>query len=343
MADAFARRASRRLQMLLGDGDVGLRKRVFGSKSEQTNYHKLSRQWGDKYRRYHNLPFLLVFEVYDKQPLMFWAPDQHTTSTSSIADFFRFEYLTELERNRLKKTSIDYTLCDQNDEPLLCIEFDGLQDGFNLGQEYRSQVQPADTWRDQITTLKLRVAHGNMFPYFVVGFDQFEDLSPRVRLMLIDGIIGEVLAKRSVQRRVNEGLDVTSFGLSDDEFSALPPDDRQELIQDWLIGVEVEADMTNNPVCAEKWRLAEELGVFSSGHYPKHKPANATFDTAILLGSEAVVHTEDLGEVRRTVRLPNFKTPGFGGLTLLDEMASLVALDAVRLEREKRAAPVGHS
>ena len=37
---------------------MGVKKTVFASKSEQENYYKLKRTWGDKYVIYHDLPFL---------------------------------------------------------------------------------------------------------------------------------------------------------------------------------------------------------------------------------------------------------------------------------------------
>src|SRR4051812_49364091 len=115
---------------------MGTTKRVFASRAERTNYYKLSRRWGDNYRLYHNLPFLNVFT---REPLF----DFSTWDLARIT-------LSDIDFNRLKRTSIDYTLCNQEDEPILCIEFDGLQDGFNVGTTYLSNLSPSNPWRDQI-------------------------------------------------------------------------------------------------------------------------------------------------------------------------------------------------
>src|SRR5437016_8521672 len=100
---------------------MAAKKLVFGSNTERENYYKLRRQWGGNCHGYPNLPFLMVFNSKD------------------LIDFGRRKLekieLTEIEWNRLKKTSIDYTLCDEQDTPLVCIEFDGWQDGFNVGRE----------------------------------------------------------------------------------------------------------------------------------------------------------------------------------------------------------------
>jgi hypothetical protein len=85
---------------------------IFGSISERDNYSKLLKQWGDKYRVYHNIPFLMVFEL----------------EASEIQNKSTYEYL--------KKTSIDYVICNDADKALVGIEFDGLQQGISIGGEY---------------------------------------------------------------------------------------------------------------------------------------------------------------------------------------------------------------
>jgi hypothetical protein len=137
--------------------EMPVSRNVFASQSERSNFYKLSRVWGDKYRIYHNLPFLNVFPVKVSDTLF----DLSQLPPRPIT-------ITNLERNRLKKTSIDYTLCNQDDAPLICIEFDGLQQGYNLGTQYRTTDETADSadtpsWREQILGLKLRVAHGSFF------------------------------------------------------------------------------------------------------------------------------------------------------------------------------------
>jgi hypothetical protein len=37
------------------------------------------------------------------------------------------------DMDRLKKTSVDYVLCDEADAPLVGVDFDGMNDGFNAG------------------------------------------------------------------------------------------------------------------------------------------------------------------------------------------------------------------
>ena len=122
---------------------MGTNRQVFGSNAERSNFYKLSRQWGSTYRIYHNLPFLNVFNtkgLVNAKKLGSWSTLFDPNQPDKLA-------IGDIDYNRLKKTSIDYTLCDQNDHPLLCIEFDGIKDGFNVGTEYQFDGPP-DPWRE---------------------------------------------------------------------------------------------------------------------------------------------------------------------------------------------------
>src|SRR4051794_13339541 len=86
--------------------------------------------------------------------------------------------------------------------------------------------------------------------------NQVEDLSPAVRLTTMDGIIGEVLANRATEHRFAvEGFKAEYVGFTDEDFDALDPDSKHELIHDWVTGVEVEAEMEHNPICRARWDL----------------------------------------------------------------------------------------
>jgi hypothetical protein len=314
---------------------VAVKKRVFASATERLNFYKLSRQWGDKYRLYHNLPFLNIFEVSTARPLL------------DLSDYaIELFYITDLELNRLKKTSVDYTLCTQDDEPLICLEFDGLQDGFNVGTTYKTNLEFPDPWRDEILTLKLKVAHGNLFPFFVVGNEHFKELSADVRLTIVDGIIGAVLAARAMKERIDGGFDPEQIGWSAEEFEKLDPDSQHEVIQDWVIDVEVEVDMEHNPILRKVAELTDKTGFVSYGSRfldPSSVKAARNMservrllDAAAVQGAECTLYTKEFGEIKRTVWLPNFKAPYFTGLSLADEIAHLLALDAyARFLRKK--------
>lgn len=304
---------------------MGVKQHVFGSNAERAVWYKLSRRWGDSHTLYPNLPFLMVFEM------------------RALAG------ITPQELGRLKKTSIDFTLCDATDKPLLCIEFDGLQDGFNIGAKYRA-AEPTSPWRDTITSLKLRVAHGFGFPYLVVGSDQFRDISEAVRLCVVDAVIGSVLAKQALGERARS-FTPADVGMTDGAFEALSPSDQDELIAQWFIGAEAEADCAHNPIFAAQhdllMALRKRLGAMQSTVRYVYKPdiddtetpqhRARLMDNAMYIGGRCTVTTPQFGAVTRTVWLPNFKTPGFSPYGFLDELAKLVALDAVRRLADARA------
>lgn len=314
---------------------MGVKTNVFASKSEQRNYRKLCRTWGQDYRIYHNLPFLSIFTRTDLVDMSDWRNPSP----------FK---LTEREFNRLKKTSVDYTLCDKHDSPILCIEFDGLQQGFNVGAAYYpNEVIPSlGVWRREITELKLRVALGSGFPFFVVGSKQFDDIHPDAKLTIVDAIIGEVLAWKAAGAEFSRGFDPAEVGYSQEQFDTLPEWEQREIIQDWVIGVEVIATMEHNPVARKRAQLEEELGIRSwtekSLTYPSLDTAKtveeraAMLDNAILYGSTITLHTDDFGDVEATAWLPNFKVVGYSGMTLSEEVAGLLAVEKLKRMRANR-------
>ena len=315
---------------------MGVKRNVFASKSERRNFYKLSRVWGRKYRIYHNLPFLNVFDPRNIFDFSDWGD-------------IRPIVLSDLEVARLKKTSIDYTLCDQQDSPILCIEFDGLQQGFNVGTAYYPNEIPEqlNPWRREITELKLRVAFGSLFPYFVVGSRYFADISSDVELTIVDGIIGEVLANRAVQARVGEGFDPNEVGYSQDEFDSLPEWEQREIIQDWLWGIEVEAEMEHNPISRKRAELQSALGVTSwSVEYMTYPSVDYTralrnrgesLNSAVLHGAKVILHTPSYGDIEGEAWLPNFKAIGYTGLGLCENVAALLALDRLKQMRARQA------
>lgn len=311
---------------------MGVNENAFASKSERQNFYKLCRTWGNKYPIYHNLPFLNVFNPKNLICLSDWKNIRKIT-------------LTPKEIAQLKKTSIDYTLCDANDKPILCIEFDGLQEGINVGTSYHpSYPSQPDPWRQEITELKLKVAYGSLFPYVVVASRQFENISRDINLTLVDGVIGSVMAHRAMSERFSEGVDPAELGMSVDEFNSTPPHIRDELIQDWVLEVEVEADMINNPITQKRWELQGNLQVTSfSSKYVEHPSADkaatiqerrALLEKAVRNGATVTLHTPDCGDVSATAWLPNFQAIGFSPYTLIEDIAFILAAEKLKQKRQ---------
>lgn len=311
---------------------MGVNSKVFGSIPERRAFQKLSRTWGDKYRIYHNLPFLQVL------------------NTDGLADYhgdLRPFTVSPTDRARLKKTSIDFTLCNEMDTPLLCIEFDGLKKGFNVGAVYTSKVngKVGPGWRKTITELKLKVAHGSGFPYLVVGSQFFEDISSKVQVTVVDGIIGDILANKETHEVITKGFSPEAVGFSDEEFGGLSKSAQHDIVQNWVIEVETEAEMQHNPICSLAAELSMKIG--EGGFYQEflfHPPIPNNLSMAERVG---LVNSSLLNGARCTVTdrkgrkftgeawIPNFKSPGFSGYGILMDLAHLFALDkAFRMKRQ---------
>ena len=193
--------------------------------------------------------------------------------------------------------------------------------------------------------LKLRVAHGSLFPYFVVGSQHFHDLTCDARLTIVDALVGKVLANRAVHARFGEGFDPEECGFTQEQFDALCPSEQGEIIQDWATGVEVQAEMERNPIS----RMAYSQLDFGTLGIASYSPEFVTYpavpfdipfserihrlDACIMHGTRLVIHTHDIGDVVRTVLLPNFKTPWLSELGISEELAMVLALDALRKMR----------
>jgi hypothetical protein len=152
---------------------------VFASRAEEENYYKLISYWGKQYRIYHNLPFLNIFE-----------PDEIITR-----DGYKFSYL--------KKTSIDYVLCGEKNKPLICIEYDGLQEGFSFSDTYKSRGNQKYVNRKECFELKQQIAAESNLPFLIIGSNEFKNISEEVSFSIADGIIGEVIGEITYEKEIH--------------------------------------------------------------------------------------------------------------------------------------------
>jgi hypothetical protein len=293
---------------------MGVRNIVFGSKEERKYFKKLMNTWGNKLNIYHNLPFLNVF-----------------TGRETLIDsvnFLTFQ-LNDNEYELLKKTSIDFVICNKEDRPLLCIDFDGMQGGFNIGKDYIvPEGEDMIKRRKDFFELKLRVAHGSLFPYFILGSEQFKGLSEAQYLTIADGLIGEVLSTNARVEMYSSKFNPRELGYSEEEFDDLDEITKRELIEDWAIGIEIESDYKNNPIFQATAKLMRETK--STGY-------NIIFlnedglDPEIWVWVECEIINHKYGNDRAKIYLPNFKTPScYIIVHLAQEIAKLLALEKIR-------------
>jgi len=221
---------------------VGVKKSIFGSRGEAEGFDLIERTWGEDYRLFSNIPFALVF---DPEPE--W-------DTSHL--FF--------------KTSIDYVLCTKKGRPLLGIDFDGLGGGFDKAGVYKQiKETPADQHRKVKFDFKLRhVAkhtrnedHSSIytdFPYHIVASDEFQDLDDNIALTVVDGIIGNWLARKDFTERAQSVLDEHS-----DEIRGIPAEERGEAIDSLLFDEEYDTHLRHNPIISKRMEIMHQIAKLS--------------------------------------------------------------------------------
>jgi len=298
---------------------MAIRKSVFGSIDERQNFAKLMRTWGGTHNVYHNLPFLNVIAARDDL-------------RDERGQLFR---VTEAEYDLLKKASIDYTVCTKQDAPVVGIEFDGLDDGVNVGAAYfPREGRPVRQGRKYMLDLKLKVAHGAGFPFFVLGSQQFSGLADSVRLTIADGLIGEVLANQERERRFRE-FSPDQCGMSQEDFDVLSDSDRTSVIENWALEVEVMCDYEHNPIHRQVAQLSREVGATGESiSFPR--PAGIDMERFTVV--QAAVRTRDGASAEAVLQLPEFRTPSCGiTIGLAIEVAKLLALAKVQAIKRRSA------
>lgn len=292
---------------------MGVRETVFGSNEEKRYFSKLQKTWGEKLNIYHNIPFLNVFTAKDEL----------------IDENLNIFKLSEDEYDKLKKTSIDFVICDKKDKPIACMEFDGLLQGFNVGTSYIiSKGKPEKKGRKEFLELKLRVAHGSLFPYFILGSEQFKGISGAVYLTIADAIIGEVLSTQESVNLINSGFSPSECGYTEEEFESFDEKRKREIIEDWCLNIEIEADYNNNPIFKKTAELMKET---KSSGYKIFFLNDGERDSKIWTWVECEVTNFELGNASAKVYLPNFKTPSCYFTThIAIEVAQLLALSQIK-------------
>lgn len=278
---------------------MGIKRQVFGSLAERDFYHQISKQWSKNNRVYHNLPFLNIFSI-----------DNQLVKKIGITDY-QIDYL--------KKTSIDFTICNHQDEPLICIEFDGMQQGFNIGNKYHCNNNK-NNLRKKSFELKLKIAHSLSFPFVIVNSTDFQYLSNDIKLCIVDGIIGQVISHQVFESEIKQVFEPQKYGITTDEFAQLVPKEQQYFIEKDCLYIEVDAYLKNNPVFQKASELHKSLG------YPSYslKPVKE-INFEIYHGRKCTVNLIEYGTVESEVILPKLNVPKVSIGTLVDETSRLLA------------------
>ena len=150
---------------------------VFGSASEERAFHAITAQLPDGWNVYPNVPLSQIVDV-EKNELR---PREW--------DFFL-------------KTSVDFVLTSPSSEPSLALEFDGLGDGFSLGDIYIQARPTDDPHRSLKLNFKLRLCRDVNLPLLVISFEETRTLRGDDALAVVHSIVGQHIASRVYQETV---------------------------------------------------------------------------------------------------------------------------------------------
>lgn len=290
---------------------------MFGSKPEKKLYERLTKKWGDRFHVYHNLPFLNVIE-----PIR--------------------QSLNDEEYEFLKKTSLDITVCDEQDAPLFSLEFDGLFGGYSKDEKYvpgreRDFVEA----RKRKMDLKLRIASEANYPLLVIAVPETVVIDNESQETVVDAIVGAALADRDFRANINDLVESEK-----DKITRLSPAGQREHIQDLVLQQEVMSEMAFDRITREtarmEWDLSERgvvRGVFTEFLDPPGVPPATDFlsdpDTMIKrveglrnakeVGWRVKV-TTDQGALSYTIWLRNFGALGVSAFSVGENIAKYVAL-----------------
>jgi len=313
---------------------MGVKATVFGSRAEGSYFHKLNARWGDKYKLYHNLPYTNVFDLHEGLNRCAISGKTLTLSHS------QWQYLL--------KTSIDYVLCDVDDKPIMCLEYDGLQEGFGAGTQYFPNQTSADTNRSWKMKFKLDVANTFDFLYLVLASRHLEDIEQGSKISIADAIVGEWLVYQELMKEANYFFAPKKIGLTRSEYEKLTPKEQDECkvrwTNKWLTWEKVSAKLAElSPLqqmlkqefskigtldgmaisCFVYYNDERKKQPFCVGH-PMFD--NRNFGDAILYGERHRVHHRG-HEAEAEAWIPVIKLPNFWGFeVVLRDLVSFLAL-----------------
>lgn len=291
---------------------MSLKTCIFDGYHEREVFGHLNSMWQDRFNIYPQLPFTKIFDI----------------ETLNV---------NQREKDFLLKTNIDYTICNKEDTALMCIEFDGWSHGYNRGGEYVQIVK--DSLRKKKLELKLRIAMEHRFPFYIISYEEYMYLLEELHLTVIDGIIGQTIARMGFQDKINEYLES-----SGDILSSMSESESHEYIQDLVISAEVELELTWDPIAkkaAEIHHMLFTKGIVSgySSKYlskpelPEIKDINdieglqkriAAWNDIEWHGCEVSCETPK-GEVTERAWVRNFEGMPASPLTIVENIAELLA------------------
>jgi hypothetical protein len=144
---------------------------IFGSSSEKRAFEAITAQLPEGWTLFPNVPLPQIVEA-------------------------KKDELTKGEWDFYLKTSIDFVLTTPSSEPSMALEFDGLGEGFSLGDTYIQAQPTADRYRSLKLNFKLRLCREVGLPLLIISFEEVRVLRQGEAHMLVHSIVGQHIADR---------------------------------------------------------------------------------------------------------------------------------------------------
>ena len=202
---------------------MSIKGNIFDGFHERELFKHLNSRWNKYFNIYPQLPFTKIFDIKGLN-------------------------ISEKEKDFLLKTNIDYTICEKEDKPIMCIEFDGMSHGYSKENKY-IQIRP-DSMRKKKLELKIKIASEHYFPFYIVSYEEKRYVSEKIYLSVVDGIIGQTIAKLDFKDLMEKYISEER-----DALEAMNEYERHEKIQDMVTYAEVDLELNWDPIA----KMASEI------------------------------------------------------------------------------------
>jgi hypothetical protein len=245
-------------------------------------------------------------------------------------------------------TNVDYTFADLSDRPLFSVEFDGIGGGYSRDGEYVARRETDDPNRPWKMGFKFHAARKASYPLIVVSFEEVDALDSEEALTILDGIIGQFLAKRDFPQVAKELIEGDR-----QRFTAPETDHPLSDEQDLALQAELLAELDNDVLVRKASELQGELltlGQFTISQQwftdPEIPPPNSddfleAFSAVERVGCRVVIELPNnkVPAVIQTTWVRNFTGAGVLPQTIATNVAEYLAFkNAVRIVRAQTLA-----
>lgn len=195
-----------------------LRNAVLESALEANTFQTLELRWSPKFKIFPSLPLLKIFQV-----------DSDELDAKELWYF--------------QKSSVDYTICLANNQPILSIEFEGINGGFSRDGVYSPEHKIIDPMGNHRKDLMLKVAKRVNYPLMLISYEEVKNFDEEDTMTILFGVIKQLFAQEEFQQSAKGTVEEP-----DEETEEIDGYGNYENIQDWRVSGEKETGSTRNPI-----------------------------------------------------------------------------------------------